>query len=109
MQCSENELELTADLESLDDFERSCPTFAAITDRARAIWYRPNRDTAQVAVSKLYAGVPSAEGVVRVRRPAPIYLLTESANDKLAAFKVVVMEYQWVMEERGEDGTGGSE
>ena len=37
MQCSENELELMADLESLDDVERSCPTLAAITARAREI------------------------------------------------------------------------
>jgi hypothetical protein len=97
MQCSENELELTADLESLDDFERSCPTFAAITARAREIWHRPNRDAAQVAVSKLYASVPSADGMVRVRRPTSVYLLVESATDKPAAFKVVAMEYQWMM------------
>ena len=64
-------------------------------------WYRPNRDTAQVAVSKLYANLPTVEGVVRVRRPTSIYLLVESATDKFAAFKVVVMEYPWVMEGAG--------
>src|SRR5262249_19516245 len=52
---TENKPELLADLDDLSQYRSRPASLEEFKQKSLEIWYRPNRDRAQSAVSKLYA------------------------------------------------------
>jgi hypothetical protein len=95
LQSSPNEAQLTVDLENVESFEASWPTQAQISERSREIWFRPNRDVAQTAVSHLYSLVPASDApLTGIKSPIPVSLLVATAPDPTTALKMAITEFE---------------
>lgn len=82
---TEHQAELLADLDDLTRLRSSSARPEDFKRRANEIWYRPNRDLAQSAVSKLYGTAAALHqpeiGKSLMDLAAPVYLLVEGAGD----------------------------
>ena len=94
--------ELLADLDDLGRFRSRPASLDEFFQRAREIWYRPNRDLAQTAVSNLYyvAGSHHHPEINKslMNLGAPVYLLIEASSDPERHLNTCFEEYTALVE-----------